>query len=202
MSNAIFTESYIQSPVHLNSGQIRHLEDFILSTKFPWYYQSQQTSYINPNFIPKHLAPFIKFTNSPFLSHTLLIRAESPIDQYTRSAKEFSAHYEFFLEIFHNWTKENNIKYTKIFRANLNLTWYNGDLHTEPHLDHEWSHNNFIMYLNDFDEGQTILFSDDFETLYPVRAKKYDAIAFHQKYHAHRFPKLGQKRVVFVVTFI
>ena len=192
----------IESPVRLNENQVSFIQDVILSVKFPWFYIPQQTFYDNPTFIPEHLRNYIKFVNSPFLGHILLARSNGPISQHDRVTREFSEYYEFFFEIFHTWTKDNNIKYNKIFRANLNLTWYNGDLHTEPHLDHEWSHNNFIMYLTDFDEGQTILFSDDFETYYPIEGKKYHAVAFRQRYHAHRFPKIGQRRVVFVVTFI
>jgi hypothetical protein len=192
----------VESTVSLTVLEKTHIEEFVLSHQFPWYYQGQQTFYENKNFIPADVRPHIEYVNSPFFSHTLLIRSENPIDHHSRKIKEFSAHYEFFFEIFHRWTVENNINYTKIFRANLNQTWFNGHLHTEPHLDHEWSHKNFIMYLTDFDEGQTILFSDDFQTLFYLTPKKYTAISFNYRYHAHRFPKVGQRRVVFVVTYI
>ena len=97
---------------------------------------------------------------------------------------------------------ENSLKYKKIFRANLNLNWYNGDEHTEPHRDHIWPHHNFIMYLNTCEQGQTIIWPDDFSTSYMIPCEQYTAVTFRERWHAHRFPKPGTRRVVFVVTYI
>jgi hypothetical protein len=97
---------------------------------------------------------------------------------------------------------EQGLKYKKIYRANLNLNWYNGDLHTEPHIDHDWPHYNFIMYLDTCDEGETLVWKDNFEEMHAVPCVKYTAVTFKSCWHAHKYPALGQRRIVFVVTYI
>lgn len=196
-------KSYVHAPVPISSREQEVIDSTIMGCQMPWYYMSQQTFNKSIEYIPENLRPYMSFSNPPFLSHTLLARTEvENVSHLSRPLSDFSYYYEFFIEIFHRFTKINNIKYTNIFRANLNLTWYHGNEHTEPHLDHSWNHKNFIMYLNDCERSETIIWPNDFSTSYFIPCKKNTAVTFEAMYHAQRLPKMGERRVVFVVTYI
>lgn len=190
-------------PVTLYPREKEYIKNTVLSQLFPWYYIGQQTDNKDLNYLPEYLRTHHKHVNPPFLSHILLTRTEDEkINHLSRPLNNYSVNYEFFLEIFHRFMTENKLNYTKIYRANLNLTWYNGNEHTEPHLDHDWPHYNFIMYLNTCDQGQTLIWPDNFSTTYVIPCVEYTAINFKSMWHAHRFPPIGHRRVVFVVTYI
>jgi hypothetical protein len=192
----------IKSPVNLSPREKEFIETTVMGQMFPWYYIGQQTMNKSLDYLPEQLRPYHKHINPPFLSHILLMRTEEElVDHLSRPINQYSESYEFFIEIFHRFMVENGLKYKKIFRANLNLTWYHGLEHTEPHRDHDWPHYNFIMYLNTCENGETIIWPDDFSTSYAIPCEQYTAITFREMWHAHRFPPIGARRVVFVVTY-
>jgi hypothetical protein len=194
------------APVTVYPSEREVINSLFLGPYFPWFWQNQQTlndASVIENDLPEALRPYVTFYNGPFLSHTLLHRTEvENVKHNERPATEISQYWEFFLEIFHRFMTENNIKYSNIFRANLNLTWHNGNNHTAPHLDHSWPHKNFIMYLTSCDNGQTIVWPDDFSTSYMIPCIEYTAVTFKQHWHAHRYPTPGARRLVFVVTYV
>ena len=199
-----FFDSIIYEPVRLYPQEQKYIEENVLGTYFPWFFIENQTFDNNFDVIPTDVKQFVSYTNSSYLSHVLLARSDlENVTISERPAKDFSRHYEFFIEIFHRFMQDNKQPYSKIFRANLNLSWCNGKNHTEPHFDHHWPHKNFIMYLNDCDpgHGQTIIWQKDFLTSYIIPCKKYHAVMFNSELHGHRFPSKGNRRVVFVVTF-
>jgi hypothetical protein len=188
--------------VDINLREQEFIETYILGPYFPWFWQDQQT-FGDEEAIPKYIKPHVKSYNGQFLSHTLLLRTESESVKHTeRPGNEISSHFEFFLELFNRFMVKHDLKYTNIFRANLNLTWHNSNLHTAPHLDHHWPHKNFIMYLTSCDQGQTIIWPDDFSTSYMIPCVQYTAVTFKQHWHAQRYPSPGSKRAVLVITYI
>jgi len=194
--------SIICAPVTLYPQEQEIIETTILGQMFPWYYIGKQTMNKSLDYIPEAVRPHFKIVNPPFLSYSLLMRTEEEhVDHTTRPLNHYSYYYEFFIEIFHRFMVEQGLTYKKIFRANLNLVWYNGTEHSEPHRDHEWPHYNFIMYLNTCNQGQTIIWPDDFSTSYMIPCEQYTAVTFREMWHAHRFPPIGTRRVVFVVTY-
>lgn len=196
-----FEENIICSPVTIYKTEHDFIQNVISGSSFPWFYQGSQT--FNDVKETKNLPAGMTYFNGPYLSHILLRRTEvEETSHLTRSAKDFSEHYEFFIEIFHRWMTEQGLKYTKIFRANLNLNWYNGDMHTEPHLDHSWEHNNFIMYLDTCDNAETLVWDDDFSEMCAIPCVGYTAVSFKSRWHAHKYPPVGQRRLVLVVTYI
>jgi hypothetical protein len=58
------------------------------------------------------------------------------------------------------------------------------------------------MYLSECQGGETIVWTDDFSTMYEIPPIQYSAVTFKQQYHAHRYPALGTRRLIFVVTYI
>lgn len=188
-------------PVTVYPGERDFIENYVVGPHFEWFWQGYQTINDEETIreqLPEELRQLTTFYNGPFLSHVLLRRQE----EEDNPKREISRHFEFFIEIFHRFMKENNLKYSKIYRANLNLTWYNGPEHTAPHLDHKWPHSNFIMYLTTCDQGQTIVWPDDFSTSYMIPCIQYTAVTFNAHWHAHRYPEVKSRRLVFVVTYI
>ena len=198
--------SIINTPVTVFPQEHNFIENFVMGGKFPWFWKAGQmfnTDFFYNHHLPDWFRPHLSHYNPQFFSHSLLRIAEDMNQSHlNRGPNDFSPYYEFFIEIFHRFMTENNLKYTKIFRANLNLNWYNNINHTEPHRDHSWPHHNFIMYLNTCENGETLIWPDDFSATYFVPCNQYTAVTFKQQWHAHRFPKPGTRRVVFVVTYI
>lgn len=198
-----FLSSIINSTVTVYPREQQFIDETVMGCNFPWYYIGQQTIQKNKDLFPDNIKPFLNYANSPFLSHTLLLRTEEEdVGHQNRPTSHYSQFYEFFIEIFHRYMTEHNLQYKKIFRANLNLNWHNGFEHTEPHYDHKWPHNNFIMYLNSCNQGETVIWPSDFSTSYMIPCIKNTAISFQSQWHGHRFPPMGERRVVFVVTYI
>lgn len=192
----------IFSPVTIFQREQEFIENYVMGPHFPWFWQDRQT-FNDEGDIPDEVKKYVKSFNGPFLSHTLLHRIEDESVKHTeRPPKDISTHFEFFMELFHRFMSENNLKYKNIFRANLNLTWHCSNLHSAPHFDHTWPHKNFIMYLTNCEQGQTIVWPDDFSASYMIPCKKYTAVTFDQHWHAQRYPSLSSKRVVLVITYI
>jgi len=181
----------IQSSVNLAEHHRTFIETQVLGNYFPWYWVGGQTVTVPPSPVPTG-------QNSPYFSHTLLRRPEDR----DGTASDRSKYLEPFIEIFHQWSLENNIAYSKILRANLNLNLVSLDGFTVPHVDHDYPHSNFIMYLDDCPDADTIVFSDDFTQYDSYKAIKYTAITFNAQWHAHKYPKPGTRRTVFVLTYI
>jgi len=202
----LVNSNVIHAPAYVHDIEDTVINDLIFGPKFPWYWQDCQIPRDDEtlkNEVPIEIRDNIKFYNGPYLSNILLKRAELETEKHTeRPNDHYSIYWRMFLEIFHRFTIENNIKYTNIFRANLNLTWHSSNLHTAPHLDHEWPHNNFIMYLNDCVDGETIIWPDNFLTSYIIPCVKHTAVTFKQNWHAQRYPAPGTKRISFVLTYI
>lgn len=201
-TNTFFDKSIIYSAVELNDAERVFVESTILGPFFPWFWQDKQT-FGDEEQIPLHIKSHLQSHNGQFLSHTLLFRTEDESIKYNaRPAHQVSPHFEFFLELFHRFMTANNLKYKNIFRANLNLTWHNSEFHTTPHKDHDWPHSNFVMYLTTCEQGQTIIWPNDFSASYMIPCVQYHAVTFEQLWHAQRYPAAGDKRLVFVLTYI
>jgi hypothetical protein len=199
-------EFITHAPVTIYPSEKQVIDNIFLGPNFPWFWHEIQTTdprEVTLSVVPKEYRSTVDFYNGPFLSHILLSRTEvENVNHTDRTGKDISTYWEFFLEIFHRFMTEHNLKYTNIFRANLNLTWYNGDLYTAPHLDHTWPHSNFIMYLSECTGGETIVWTDDFSTMYEIPPIQYSAVTFERQYHAHRYPRPTERRLVFVVTYV
>lgn len=192
----------LHAPIEINAREQEFIENYILGAHFPWFWQDKQT-FGDEEAIPKNVRPYVNSYNGQFLSHTLLFRTEVETVKHTeRPSHEISTHFEFFLELFNRFMVKNNLKYSNIFRANLNLTWHNSNLHTAPHFDHHWPHHNFIMYLTTCEQAHTVIWPDDFSTTYLVPCIEYTAVTFRQLWHAQRYPKPGDKRAALVITYI
>jgi c-di-AMP phosphodiesterase-like protein len=106
-------------------------------------------------------------------------------------------------DIFFEIAKSNKVEIDTVLRSAVNATQHSKQAMSEVHTDHEFEHNNFLLYLNDVTAGETILFSEDKLTeLKIITPTKYKAVFFSSNPHAHKFCAYGERRLVFVVTFL
>lgn len=122
------------------------------------------------------------------------------IDRNTH--KSLSVHTPFFIEILNFFCNKNNIKINKIFRASINLTTFIDDCVFKPeiHVDHDFDHKQFIMYLNDSD-GDTLIFDKEGKNLIKsISPEKYKAICFDSYPHCGLSPS-KKFRLIVVITF-
>lgn len=125
------------------------------------------------------------------------------------------------IEAFNKFCELNNIRYEKILRMCLNLTVpmdYCDQL--EAHVDFEFPHGVFILYLNDcsgdtliynetygmFGEGEFYLWPDEYSDRLSIKhrvsPKAGTAICFDgAHYHANEWCKGREARAVLVVCF-
>jgi hypothetical protein len=160
------------------------IEKEIMSNNFCWYYSDYTSSYKFPAFV-----------------HTLLKRPKDNLEQ-----KINSNYYYMFLDILNSFCEINNLHYTKVYRAAINLSYYYNDLekYQDPHTDHDFPHKVFLIYLNNFNDGHTYLFeknNNKFDEKTIITSKKNKIVCFDGNiYHTAGFCKPGERRVVCVMT--
>lgn len=174
---------YIENIVQLNQKQNDFVTKTIYDTSFSWYFGHTDRAckyfYFGHHLmaVNKNNLPITGNVNSPYYG-----MAES---------------------IFLDFCNQNNISVNTILRAAINTTTYSPEKYGVIHVDHEgFLHNNFIMYLNDFDDGHTYIFDDENNIEKVINSKKNKAFVFDGKSHAQGFCLPNQKRTVLVFTFL
>jgi len=173
----------IEQENSISNYHLDEISNVILKDNFPWYWNDYTTSYKYPSFV-----------------HTLLKRPED-----RNEAIKNSVYLDFFLEILNSFCKNHNLNCNIIYRAAINLCYFYPNVeYQEPHIDHNFDHKVFLMYLNDFDNGDTYLFKkqqDIFLKEKTIISKKNKIVCFNgNRYHSNGFPKPGQRRIVCVIT--
>jgi hypothetical protein len=165
--------------VHRLTPEQKSFTEFVLSDRFPWFCDRLTNS-------AKYL----------FFGHCLMHRKSEPVTGTVNSE-----YYDICYSIFKGFCDQNNITVNNVFRASVNHTGHSPDKMNEIHLDHEYSHNNFIMYLNDFTGGSTYLFDDDHNMIKEIAPSKNKVVVFGGFPHAHGFCSPDERRVSLVFTF-
>jgi len=159
-----------------------------------------------------------------FFSHTLLRRVDG-VPALPENERIRSDFFKNFKELFLDGCDKNKINVKDIFRMNLNLTMHRPEPYCDFHVDHNFPHINSIIYLNDFNEGNTFIYNevysqilkkignttelpyekykDFFSIKEKFKPKKNKAVFFNGNYfHNNSFCKPGELRLVLVTTFI
>lgn len=136
--------------------------------------------------------------NFPCLTHNIMLRADDQSE-----GTPYSDFYDQALRMFGKLCERNNINVRTIYRMAFNLTFADPSKHGDPHIDHpSFAHKNLLIYLNQFDSGETFLFDDTgtdiVETIVPYMDK---FAVFDGGWHAQGFCRPQQTRMVFVATF-
>jgi len=181
----------IRAPVHLTRMEQEHIDGYVLTPMLPWYSNDKQTTSSN-------CPHWLSVSNSHFLSHVLLARAQGPEDQGEIMDYEL---YKFFLNIFRRWCGENNVSFTYIYRACLNFTVSARGEFTMPHVDHPWPHNNWVMYLNTVPGTDTVFFDDAYQLADSSACVANTAVAFPGQLHAVRNTPGEYRRFCCVLTY-
>ena len=184
--------NYRESKDFFTQEEINIINQDVLGNTFPWY--------IHPN--PTTDKYF-------FMSHILIKRDDEKIN---------SSVFSFFNIILERFLKEHNLKYKKITRACIKLTFSDKRfIYSDPHVDYSTPHSVCIMYLNNT-KGDTYIFDEPFKggpTVFPVENIKELKVLKQIKpeqgkviyynglyYHANSFCDEGKYRVLLVITFV
>lgn len=121
------------------------LKEKVLSTKFFWQYcfdTNQGVEYSE------------YYQDVPYYGHTVINGPSSscPFPMIMNSDWNES------VEVFNEILIHNNLSYKMLYRLNFNSTFYIHDKMSPPHVDHDYPHQNMIIYLSKFDRGMTHVF--------------------------------------------
>ena len=76
------------------------------------------------------------------MMHSLMLRTPDG-----NKGEIVSSYYAPFYDIFNSFCSQHNIKVKKVLRASVNYSLYNKGTTAYPHVDHQFSHFNFVFYL-------------------------------------------------------
>jgi hypothetical protein len=170
---------FLQKNLKLNDEELSFV-DFVMSSNFPWFYNT------NTSFSDRF----------HYFAHTVLHRNKNELEEGIKN----SAYSDICLNLFYRFCDENNISVNTIFRATLNLSLYDPAEINDKHIDHTFPHNVFLLYLNDFDNGSTVVYDNE-KIIHEFKPKKFDGIVFPGQPHANRHCDIAQRRIVLVVSF-
>jgi len=157
------------------------------SNKIDWYYNSSTVNYSNSD----SLVACDNIKESVQFTHVLLS------DQgYESNLINIGK------EILEKFLKKHPVEFEKILRIKANLmpqvSAYNNEFHTTPHVDTISAHWVLLYYVNDTD-GDTLIFdnSDKLTLLMRVQPKKGKFVLFPgHLFHAGQFPVHSSTRVL------
>ena len=125
----------------------------------------------------------------PFMSHNILIRPEH-IGYPTKASPYFNM-VCFALKEIHEF---NDVKIKGLYRINANLTFPTAPLLPSiPHVDHDFPHENVLIYLNDTG-GDTVVDGEHYSP------HEDDVITFGGEKH-YMYPPEKGGRIVIVATY-
>ena len=160
----------------------KKFKNLVLGGDFPWF-RVEHTAYED------HQEGHEDF---PFLSHKFLTR---PLDSCLYS-KVNSQYVEHMQEVFREIAFANDIDPQVIYRMNANAVYPTANNLPSPlHVDHNFPHNNMIIYLTDLHGGSTMVEGKEY------MSQEDDVLIFDGKPHCARPPR-KDVRIVLVITFL
>ncbi len=195
----------LEKIIELNESE-KGLLSQVEGNYFPWYYYNITQNYM---IYSHNLIIRIEYEDSKDFNpeHTSLLKNlfSSEVDNFKNfdhtKGRDNSEYAGAFKKLFYRICEENDIAVNNICRMAINASHYDKTKYTDIHIDHSFKHKVFLMYLNDFDAGETYLFDEDDNIIYTIQPQKYKAVIFNGIKHANSFCLPGQKRLVFVATF-
>jgi hypothetical protein len=171
----------IEDKNFLKIEHIKFIENTILKSNFPFYYQN----YSIPN------------DKNEILTHVVIKGPE-----YRKQNETFSDsnYLNIFIDILNTFCKKNNILVNEIYRIGVNLTFNNGVKKCQTHIDHDFPHKQLLIYLNDIKDKNSYTVLINKKKIKKIKPVKYKGICFDNVPHYHYYPKKGA-RIVAVFTF-
>ena len=112
-----------------------------------------------------------------------------------------SNYYEYSKNLFLDVCESLGLEVRDIYRLAFNNTTYSPQKWVDPHKDHEFDHKVMLLYVSQFDKGQTYLMDENKNVVHVIEPEKYKAVVFNNCYHTHTFCLPDQLRIVMVATF-
>ena len=160
----------------------KNFKNFMLSGDFPWFRMGSTA-------FEDHQEGHEDFS---FLSHRFLTR---PLNSCLYS-KVNSSHVDEMQRVFREIAFANDIDPQVIYRMNANAVYPTANNLPSPlHVDHNFPHNNMIIYLTDLHGGSTMVEGKEY------MAQEDDVLIFDGKLHCARPPR-KDVRIVLVITFL
>ena len=162
--------------------KIQEFIDYVLSVNFPLFFQKTTLD-----------SKFLQY------AHTFMFRnnEDLPIEGRVNSKL-----WPIVKEIFDEFCLENGVEYKTILRAAINSTGYFPEKHSEIHIDHKFEHNNFLLYLNKFSNGHTLIFDENNNIVHDIVPEVLKGVIFSGQPHAQQSCNNHERRVVLVITFV
>ena len=157
----------------------------ILSSEFKWVYSRTTTD---------DLGDSGEYGHHNMYAHCLLGRPGTT-KLYPQTLSKYLDHFnDILIELF-NFNRIEPHEFNVMIRANVNAV--NPQIgkvkYSIPHMDHEFSHKNMLIYLTDAG-GSTFVEGEEF-------APEEDDVIVFEGMHWHKLPK-EERRVVLVMTYI
>ena len=166
----------LEGNANIGSGE-RSFINFLKCDDFPWYY--------------------LKATDNFYqMMHIMMSPSTEPQRGEINSPHARAAE-DLFLRICGDY----GVLVRTVYRIGVNLTFADPSPHGDIHIDHMFPHKNFILYLNKFDKGNTLLFDKDCNLQQTIYAAEDKFAIFDGDFHAQEFCAPQQSRGVLVVTF-
>ena len=160
----------------------KNFKNLVLSADFSWFRMAHTA-------FEDHQEGHEDF---PFLSHRFLTR---PLNSCLYS-KVNSSHVDEMERVFREIAYANDIDPQVIYRMNANAVYPTANNLPSPlHVDHNFPHNNMIIYLTDLHGGSTMVEGKEY------MAQEDDVLIFDGKLHCARPPR-KDVRIVLVITFL
>ena len=160
----------------------KNFKNLVLSADFSWFRMAHTA-------FEDHQEGHEDF---PFLSHKFLTR---PLD-YCLYSKVNSQYIDEMERVFREIAFANNIDPQVIYRMNANAVYpTENNLPSPLHVDHDFPHNNMIIYLTDPQGGSTMVEGKEY------MASEDDVLIFDGNSHCARPPR-KDVRIVLVITFL
>jgi hypothetical protein len=167
--------------IYKPSDSEKKLIDLVLSDKFDWL-PSPET-----------------YGNFDFEVHNLIARREQGLAD---KGIQTSGYTEPFVNMFLSFCKDNNIAVETVYRAALNKTKHREEKMGPIHVDHEFPHKNFVMYLNSFTNAPTYIFDGKNNLVHESKPEQYKCVVFGGERHSHGFCLPNEIRIALIITFI
>lgn len=174
MNNLILVEDFIDDNCQ------EEILNAVESVNFPYFFQLTTSE------------NFMQF------AHTLMNRNKFDESSGGEINSDF---FDFFAKIFLNICKKHDINVNNILRGAINCTFNHHKHMCDIHVDHQFQHKVFILYLNEFSCGSTLIFDTNLQLLFTSKPEKGKYIIFNGLPHSHGFCGPGENRKVLVFTF-
>lgn len=173
----------------------KQVKDIIIGENMIWHHVKKTTSN-EVDYLHEEKTKEV-YSNTPFFSHCVIERP-SPELPYSKVTSHFAEHCVQCVTEILNY---NEINLYNIFRININMTYYvKNSLYTMPHIDHDFPHNNMLIYFNNVTGGEVKVYKNN---QWNIHKPEEDDVILFSGLHCHRTPQEpNQFRTALVTTFI